>query len=277
MSLYNTAIHEYDNYHIKAPIGINNAGYYKFDDFDSHTERPNGRQDYLMIFIKSGVGYFHQDDNILSATANQIVIYKPNEPQFYDYYQRDKTKAYWIHFGGTAVEELLKKAGIFDKKIIKYPATSHFVDTINFIISELRQKEALYDVMCVSKLIALIADISRYTVSSKRLSEPNALNEVKDYIINNYNLNTSIKDYATMCNMSEPGFFKAFKQCFGTSPQQFKKEQRIRVAENLLLSSSYTISQISQIVGYSDSLYFSKTFKQINGLSPTQFRKVNQT
>ena len=57
------------------------------------------------------------------------------------------------------------------------------------------------------------------------------------------------------------------------SPQQFKKIQRIKVAENLLLTSSYTITQISQIVGYADSLYFSKIFKQINGQSPSQFRK----
>ncbi len=273
MSFYNTAIHEYDNIDIKAPIGINNAGYVKIDTFDSHVTRPNGRLDYYMVFIKSGVGYFNADGNIISATSNQIILYKPNEPQFYDYYKRDKTEAYWIHFGGSAVEELLKKAKIYDNRLINFSPTSHFVDTIEFIIDELRQKNPLYDIVCVSKLISLIADISRCSFSTQKQPSSNAINEAKDFIINNYNLNTSIKEYASMCNMSEPGFFKAFKDAFGLSPQQFKKMQRIRVAENLLLTSSYTITQISQIVGYSDSLYFSKIFKQINGLSPTQFRK----
>lgn len=54
---------------------------------------------------------------------------------------------------------------------------------------------------------------------------------------------------------------------------QYIINKRIFNAEVLLYNSGYNISEIAQIVGYDNPLYFSRIFKKIKGVSPMQYRK----
>ena len=54
---------------------------------------------------------------------------------------------------------------------------------------------------------------------------------------------------------------------------QYILANRISNAETLLQDPSYNITEISQIVGYDNPLYFSRIFKKVKGLSPSEYRK----
>ena len=48
---------------------------------------------------------------------------------------------------------------------------------------------------------------------------------------------------------------------------------RISNAESLLEATEYNMTEISNIVGYENPLYFSRIFKKMKGLSPSEYRK----
>ena len=73
--------------------------------------------------------------------------------------------------------------------------------------------------------------------------------------------------------MSTSWFIRNFKQYTGTSPMQYILAIRIHNAEVLLQNEHYNITEISNIVGYDNPLYFSRIFKKIKGLSPSEYRK----
>ena len=54
---------------------------------------------------------------------------------------------------------------------------------------------------------------------------------------------------------------------------QYILSKRIYNAEILLQDSTYNITEISEIVGYENPLYFSRIFKKVKGLSPSEYRK----
>ena len=71
----------------------------------------------------------------------------------------------------------------------------------------------------------------------------------------NYNQNISIDDYAASRGMSVSWFIRNFKKYTGSTPMQFIVGIRINNAQMLLETTTYSINEISKIVGYDNQLY----------------------
>ena len=65
---------------------------------------------------------------------------------------------------------------------------------------------------------------------------------------------------------------KCFKDATGLTPKQYRDNFRINAAKDLLVNSNYKIAQVSQIIGFTDPLYFSRFFKKSVGISPIDYR-----
>jgi AraC-like DNA-binding protein len=96
---------------------------------------------------------------------------------------------------------------------------------------------------------------------------------VADYIQKHLQENISVKALSREAYMSEPHFFRCFKQQFGISPIDYINEQRIRVAKMMLQAADYSITEISFASGFNNLNYFLKMFKRHTGLTPAQYRK----
>jgi len=81
----------------------------------------------------------------------------------------------------------------------------------------------------------------------------------------------SLSDAASKSFMSEQYFRRLFKKEFGMSPKKYVIENRIKRAQALILTNHYTISEISELCGYSDYNHFSTEFKKITGISPSKY------
>lgn len=67
---------------------------------------------------------------------------------------------------------------------------------------------------------------------------------------------------------------KLFKKEVGSSPLEYLTSLRMQSAEKLLTamwSNEYSISEVAQMCGYGDPLYFSRVFKKHFGCSPTNY------
>lgn len=71
--------------------------------------------------------------------------------------------------------------------------------------------------------------------------------------------------------MSQPVLYKKLKALTGMSVNDFIKSLRLKKAAELIRSRQYTVYQVSYMVGYNDSKYFSKEFKKQFGKTPSAF------
>lgn len=58
--------------------------------------------------------------------------------------------------------------------------------------------------------------------------------------------------------------------------QEYIQEKRLKCARKLLIESAYSIAEIAQMSGYSNSNYFSTSFKKKYKLSPTEYRDTKR-
>lgn len=78
---------------------------------------------------------------------------------------------------------------------------------------------------------------------------------------------------AEMSGLSQNFFCKIFKQIIGSSPLEYITETRIRLAKNLLTTSTLSIEEISARSGFDDVTYFYRIFKRHTNMTPNAFRQ----
>lgn len=145
-----------------------------------------------------------------------------------------------------------------------------FVEARTFFMTDIQKRELV--LTALGDLIAAYIVVNR---SNTEFSEP--VERIRASIVQNY----TRPDYALDEVIREMPFHydylrKLFKKEMGMSPLEFMTDLRMKAAEKLLTSmwtNEYSISEIAQMCGYEDSLYFSRVFKKRFGCAPSSFSK----
>ena len=110
-------------------------------------------------------------------------------------------------------------------------------------------------------------------IKPMEISINSTLQSAIDYINENWDKNFSVADIAKKCCVSESTIYHLFKKNLGQTPVSFVNSIRINIAIEYLENSSYSISKISETVGFSSENHFRHTFYTLTGTTPLKFRK----
>ena len=134
---------------LTVPVRVNNCGYYRVHTGPViETPHPEGRNDYQLLYIAAGKGYFYfkgsKEPTIV--TKGNMVLFRPKEPQVYYYYAEDKTEVYWVHFTGWKIEQYLDSYELPKEENVFFTGVSPDYPWIyNQIIRELQLQRANYE------------------------------------------------------------------------------------------------------------------------------------
>lgn len=129
------------------------------------------------------------------------------------------------------------------------------------------------ELLCINQIENCLIRLYRQFGQSK--STKNRLDPAVAYILENYSLDFSVEDVAELVHLSVGRVRALFKQHYGVSITQWRNSLRLIKAEQLLLHSEMTVIEISNAVGWQDSLYFSRLFKSRFGLAPSYYRQAS--
>ena len=85
------------------------------------------------------------------------------------------------------------------------------------------------------------------------------------------NENFNVKMLADQLNMSQPTLYRKVKQRSDLSVIDMIRSIRISKAASLILENRYSIQEITEMVGYSDSRTLRKHFTEHFGVSPSKY------
>lgn len=260
------------------PLIVTSCGTYRlYTRKKLPTWRPRGRRDFQLIYVASGKAHFHFGDEERIVTAGHIVLYRPKEPQKYEYYGKDQTQVFWVHFTGNDVTNILRSYGITDNKKVFYCGSS--LDNQNLfrkMINELQMSKENYAEMLEMYLRQIFITMQRAFIGTIKKEKARVVDKIEKatvYFNENYSQEINIDEYAEQMHVSVSWFIRNFRESTGLTPMQYILSKRIYNAEILLQDPSYNVSEISRVVGYDNPLYFSRIFKKAKGLSPSEYRK----
>lgn len=142
-----------------------------------------------------------------------------------------------------------------------------------FLNKELSEEQATLAVSTQNSMILLLLQLmqEQNNVQSHRLDVRAKL--VKEYIEKHYVEVIAINQLASLVHLSSRQLSTVFANAYGVPPLQYQLQLRMKQAEYLLMTSSLTIQQVAERVGYSSLSAFSDRFRRYFGLSPRYFRQ----
>jgi AraC family transcriptional regulator len=96
---------------------------------------------------------------------------------------------------------------------------------------------------------------------------------VRTFIDENLHRTIHVKDLSAVAQRSTAHFSRSFKQAFGDPPYAYVVRRRLERAYHLMTTSSASLSEIAQSVGFSDQAHLSRLFRQAFGQSPSSWRR----
>ena len=94
----------------------------------------------------------------------------------------------------------------------------------------------------------------------------------KEFIDRNYRESNCIEKAAENAQITRRRFNDLFKNHFGITPNRYVVKCKTEYAKQLLSFGGITVSEVSEMCGFSDIYYFSKVFKTETGFSPSTFQ-----
>ena len=139
-------------------------------------------------------------------------------------------------------------------------------------IFELLSKEGIERLEAYSRFYKLLESVIP-KIKPMEILIDSTIQSAIDYIIENWDKDFSIADIARKCCVSESTIYHLFKKTLGQTPISFVNSIRINIAIEHLENSNYSISKISELVGFSSENHFRQTFYKMTGTTPLKFRK----
>ena len=99
------------------------------------------------------------------------------------------------------------------------------------------------------------------------------LNEVLVYINNNIFKAFTVEDLCVKFSISRSSLQSLFKNNIYITPKQYISNVKLNQAKIMIHEHKHTISEISDVLGYTSIHYFSRKFKLQYGMSPTEYAK----
>lgn len=173
-----------------------------------------------------------------------------------------------LHFD--AFDENREEIVFSDKNVTKFRTNIDIVNLVFDAAEEFDKNEYssakiyrdFYGIFYELSQINAKKDFDKYLMTIERGVE----------LLSNPQCNMDISEIAKECMVSECYFRRLFYKCYGKSPTRFRNECKIEKAKKLLMSDVLSVTEISQMAGFSDIYYFSKVFKSITGVSPKNYR-----
>ena len=105
--------------------------------------------------------------------------------------------------------------------------------------------------------------------------EQEFLLKATNIIKSSINKEMNVENLCDAMNMSRSSLYNKIKALTNDSPSDFIRKVRMNEASILLKSKRYTVSEVSDMMGFSDPKYFTDTFKKYYGVPPSTYMKQN--
>lgn len=92
------------------------------------------------------------------------------------------------------------------------------------------------------------------------------------YINENIRENISLTFGANLCNMSQSQFGRTFKKETSKTFKEYILFKKIEQAKFYIKTTNKSFSEISDLLGFEDSSYFTKLFKKYESMTPSEYK-----
>lgn len=273
--------------------GFNSIYYFEFGKEFSHT--PEKHDFWEMVYVDGGEVIAITNGIGCTLKQGQVIFHEPMEIHAHISDNRVANNMLVVSF--TSDSEIMKyfksKTFTLDKTsktllslfveeaknaLGKIPADYEDKGDLNFLPDIFGSSQLLqcYFTEFLIRLIRSGNSLSSNVSSSKKsrdIANSSISELICDYMKNNIYSSITLKDICSQFLQGKTQLCKIFRESTGQSPMEYYMNIKIKEAKKLIREKNYSVTEISDMLGYSSIHIFSRAFKKAVGMSPTEYAK----
>lgn len=265
-------------YHLLKPVNVYSLYYCFSPSFQPNYYFGGERHDFWeCVYVVDGKVGISEDEKVYELGKDEIIFHKPME--FHRIWSANGTSPKLIITSFTAggfgmdilAEGVFKLDNISSSLMLRAAniAQNDIIHDDNWKKNYIAQQ--LFSNTLENMMLHIIRDAKSSIKESDTISAKNYKNII-NAMNENINSSLSIEQLARLTNLSTANLKKCFNKYAGMGVIAYFNRLKMIKAENLI-REGYSMSEISDMLGYSCQNYFSSAFKKEHGVSPLEFKK----
>jgi len=203
-----------------------------------------------------------------------IIFHPPEESHAVDF-QDKAARILSVYF------DFERLAYIREHSIILDSSTSHRTKKIaclgHRIHKEFRRMDAASDLAIEGLIFEVLAEMIRSkTATSPERKSPRWLEQVKDFLNDNFSTSFNFEDVARIADVHPVHLARVFREQNGCTIGEYVRRLRVEFACRKISSTNTSLSEIALAAGFADQSHHGKIFKAHFGLTPSEYRKISR-
>lgn len=250
---------------------------------------------YELYFLLEGERYYFIDRETYHVKAGDVVLVNRQQIHKTSQAESQKHDRILLQLGGPALEGWLKAVGLYplERLFGEYygvtrPSEQEWEELVGLLLGmkeELAHCRERYETMVKIKLSQILLlvyrsrrkAILRDSFSVVQTAKHGKVHEVAEYLTCHCETNEDLKELAKRFYISKSYLSRIFREVTGFSVNEYRNLARIRKARELLVGSCFSVTEISEVLGFESVTYFERVFKKHTDQTPLRFRKEAKT
>lgn len=250
---------------------------------------------YELYYLVEGQRYYFIDRQTYLVKAGDVVLIRPDQIHKTSMARDSYHNRILFQISPGLMDPFLKACGMGsmeevcgdDVQIISVPqeGREEITRLTSQIHRELSDRPQGYLVGAKLKLACLLLAVSRYQEKSCFGQETQMaqtwrhqkVHEVADYLLKHPGSRESLEELAGRFYVSRSYLSRIFREVTGFSVNEYKNINRVRRSQQLLTHSEYSVTEISELMGFENLTYYERVFKKYVGMTPLKYRKSGGT
>ena len=265
----------------KVPPGVEYPAPGHPEDHDFTWENGRRLSAYTFIYITSGGGVFESEASGTTAiSAGNVFVLFPGVWHRFRPNQESGWDEYWVECEGWAIDSAVKRIGLeAADPVIDVGHDDAFLRCFLNILETVEAEPPGFEAVVGLRSLEIVARLRSLQMIAAEQGFTPGQKAVKQATLKmRENLGSTLEwdELSKELGMSYSSFRRAFRKETGLSPGSYFIEMKMNRARQLLASTSKTIQEISDLLGFESVYYFSRLFKSRNGKSPSAMRKLGE-
>ena len=229
-----------------------------------------------LFYCLSGEGQFYLSGQLFPVKPDDLVIVNPQVE--HTELSLNASPLEYIVLGVDKMEFLFNRADTSYAIFNCRENRERMVTLLHMLLAEADRSLDGCETVCQDLLEVLLIWVVRCTTLSLQLEEaPRTENrecaEVKRYLDANFREDVSLDLLAEIAHLNKYYLAHTFQKEYGISPITYLNRRRIEESKHMLGNTGYNLAQISELMGFSSTSYFSQCFRKAEGMTPNEYRR----
>lgn len=247
-------------------------------------EKPHYHPYYEIYFLISGSCRMFIDHTIYYLSAGDIIMLPPDRLHQTVYGSGQPAERFTANFIPSYIDYFEAQcegegaASIFSRHKLSVPAERQ--SYVKKLFQEMAKETLSADCYSRIQIKSLLFQLLTFLGRCRDLDQPAQLpapedaviQEAAQYIYLHHSEPLTLEAVAQNAHMSPAWFSRKFHKTVGLKFKEYLTHIRLENAEELLLTTNLTVTEVALACGFSDGNYFGDAFKKVRGMSPREFR-----